>query len=85
VNLVLLPLNCMFRAPDVFGVGVSVAPVADQRLYDTIYQERDIGLPESNQEGHGRGSSINFRGGLHGKLIIHGSGDDGTTGEPNAS
>ena len=30
-------LNCMFRFPDVFSVGVSVAPVPDQRLHDTMH------------------------------------------------
>jgi dipeptidyl-peptidase-4 len=29
-------LNLMFRSPDLFRVGVSVAPVPDQKLYDTI-------------------------------------------------
>ena len=29
-------LNTMFRFPDVYKVGVSVAPVPDQLLYDTI-------------------------------------------------
>jgi dipeptidyl-peptidase-4 len=70
-------LNCMFRFPDVFKVGVSVAPVPDQRLYDTIYQERYMGLPKSNAEGYRIGSPINFAEGLEGRLlIIHGTGDD---------
>jgi dipeptidyl-peptidase-4 len=70
-------LNCMFRFPEVFKVGVSVAPVPDQRLYDTIYQERYMGLPQENAEGYRVGSPINFADGLKGKLlIVHGSGDD---------
>jgi dipeptidyl-peptidase-4 len=70
-------LNAMFRFPDVFRVGVSVAPVPDQRLYDTIYQERYMGLPQDNAEGYRVGSPINFAEGLQGKLlIVHGSGDD---------
>jgi len=70
-------LNCMFRDGDVFKVGVSVAPVPDQRLYDTIYQERYMGVPEQNADGYRRGSSINFADGLKGRLlIVHGSGDD---------
>jgi dipeptidyl-peptidase-4 len=28
-------LNCMFRFPDIYKVGVAVAPVPDQALYDT--------------------------------------------------
>jgi dipeptidyl-peptidase-4 len=70
-------LNCMFRHADVFKVGVSVAPVPDQKLYDTIYQERYMSVPEQNEDGYGRGSSINFADRLKGRLlIVHGSGDD---------
>jgi dipeptidyl-peptidase-4 len=70
-------LNMMFRSPDVYKVGVSVAPVPDQRLYDTIYQERYMGLPQDNADGYRRGSPINFAQDLKGKLlVIHGSGDD---------
>jgi dipeptidyl-peptidase 4 len=70
-------LNAMFRFPDLYKVGVSVAPVPDQRLYDTIYQERYMGLPTDNAEGYRIGSAINFAEGLKGKLlIVHGSGDD---------
>ena len=70
-------LNAMFRFPDVYQVGVSVAPVPDQRLYDTIYQERYMGLPQENVEGYKVGSAINFAEGLQGKLlVVHGSGDD---------
>jgi dipeptidyl-peptidase-4 len=70
-------LNCMFRFPDVFKVGVSVAPVPDQRLYDTIYQERYMGVPEQNAEGYQAGAPINFAQNLKGALlVVHGSGDD---------
>jgi dipeptidyl-peptidase-4 len=70
-------LNCMFRFPEVFKVGVSVAPVPDQTLYDTIYQERYMGIPKDNPEGYRLGSPINFAEGLEGDLlIIHGTGDD---------
>ena len=70
-------LNAMFRFPGVYKVGVSVAPVPDQRLYDTIYQERYMGLPKDNAEGYRIGSPITFADGLTGKLLlVHGSGDD---------
>ena len=70
-------LNAMFRFPDVYKVGVAVAPVPDQRLYDTIYQERYMGVPQQNAEGYRIGSAINFADGLRGNLlIVHGSGDD---------
>jgi dipeptidyl-peptidase-4 len=67
----------MFRFPEIYKVGVSVAPVPDQKLYDTIYQERYMGLPQENADGYKRGSPINFAAGLKGKLlVIHGTGDD---------
>jgi dipeptidyl-peptidase-4 len=70
-------LNLMFRSPDVYKVGMAVAPVPDLRLYDTIYQERYMGLPLQNVEGYRNSSAINFAEGLKGHLlIVHGSGDD---------
>jgi len=70
-------LNLMFRHPEIYKVGMSVSPVPDQRLYDTIYQERFMGLPQDNSDGYKAGSAINFAEGLQGKLLlVHGSGDD---------
>ena len=70
-------LNLIFRSPDLYKVGMAVAPVPDQRLYDTIYQERYMGLPQSNADGYKQASAINFAQGLKGDLlIVHGSGDD---------
>ena len=70
-------LNLMFRSPELFKVGVAVAPVPDQKLYDTIYQERYMGLPDENAAGYLAGSPINYAEGLTGRLlIVHGSGDD---------
>jgi dipeptidyl-peptidase-4 len=70
-------LNLMFRSPDLYKVGMSVAPVPDLRLYDTIYQERYMGLPLENVEGYRNSSAVNFTEGLRGNLLlVHGSGDD---------
>ena len=70
-------LNAMFRFPELYRVGVSIAPVPDQTLYDTIYQERYMGLPSQNEDGYRLGSPISFADGLKGHLLlIHGSGDD---------
>ena len=72
-----MTLNLLFRSPDLYKVGMSVAPVPDQTLYDTIYQERYMGLPKDNAEGYRNGSPITFAEGLKGKLLlVHGSGDD---------
>jgi dipeptidyl-peptidase-4 len=70
-------LNAMFRYPDIYKVGMSVAPVPDQTLYDTIYQERYMGLPQDNIEDFKQGSPITFAADLKGDLlIVHGTGDD---------
>lgn len=70
-------LNCMFRYPAVFHTGIAIAPVSDQRLYDTIYQERYMNTPQNNPEGYRKGSPITYAEGLKGNLLlIHGTGDD---------
>lgn len=70
-------LNSMFRYPDVFHTGIAVAFVADQRTYDTIYQERYMNTPQENPDGYRKGSPINYVSGLKGNLLlIHGTGDD---------
>ena len=72
-----MTLNLMFRSPELYKVGVAGAPVPDQTLYDSIYQERYMGLPGENATGYHDGSPINYANGLRGKLlIIHGTGDD---------
>ncbi len=70
-------LNVMFRYPGVYSTGIAVAPVADESHYDTVYQERYMGLPDLNKQGYHDGSPINFAEGLSGHLlVVHGSGDD---------
>jgi dipeptidyl-peptidase-4 len=72
-----MTLNAMFRYPGLYKAGISVASVPDQRLYDTIYQERYMGLPDDNAEGYAKGSPITFAKDLKGRLlIVHGTGDD---------
>jgi dipeptidyl-peptidase-4 len=70
-------LNALFRYPDVYATGLSVAPVADLHYYDTIYQERYGGLPQDHPEEWKQSSPITFAGHLKGNLmIVHGTGDD---------
>ena len=72
-----MTLNLLFRSPDLYKVGMSVAPVPDQTLYDTIYQERYMGLPQDNAEGYGTARRSPSRRACKGKLLlVHGSGDD---------
>jgi len=70
-------LNLIFKYPEIFKTGVSVAPVTDLHLYDSIYEERYMGLPLENKKAYKNGSAINFVDGLRGNLLlIHGTGDD---------
>ncbi len=72
-----MTLNMLFRYPEQYHVGISVAPVADQLLYDTIYQERYSGLLEEHAEGYKQGSPITHAKNLQGELLlVHGTGDD---------
>jgi dipeptidyl-peptidase-4 len=60
-----------------FKVGVAVAPVTDWTLYDSIYTERYMGLPEDEPEAYERTSILGAAEGLSGKLLlVHGTGDD---------
>ncbi len=72
-----MTLNAILKYPDLYHTAIAVAPVANQRYYDTIYQERYMGLPGDNVEGFRQGSPINFANQLKGNLLlIHGTGDD---------
>jgi dipeptidyl-peptidase-4 len=72
-----MTLNALFRYPEIYQAGVSIAPVPNQLYYDTIYQERYMGLPGDNEEGYRLGSPITFANKLEGELLlIHGTGDD---------
>ncbi len=70
-------LNAMFRYPDIYKVGMAVAPAPDNRYYDTIYTERYMGLPKDNPEDYDNSSAIKQAANLKGDLlIVHGTGDD---------
>ena len=44
-------LNMMFRNSGLYSTGISNAPGADHKRYDTIFQERYMGLPSLNAQG----------------------------------
>ena len=72
-----MSLNAIFKYPDLYKTAIAIAPVPNQRFYDTIYQERYMGLPKDNVDGFLNGSPINFAHQLKGNLLlIHGTGDD---------
>ncbi len=58
-------------------VGFVGAPVTDYRLYDSIYTERYMGLPQENAAGYDQGSVLKAAKDLSGKIMImHGTMDD---------
>lgn len=72
-----MSLNAIFKFPELYQTAISIAPVPDQRYYDTIYQERYMDTPQNNPEGYHNGSPIHFAKQLTGNLlVIHGTGDD---------
>lgn len=72
-----MTLHCMFRHNDIYKTGIAVSFVALQTLYDNIYQERYMGLPNDNLVGYREGSPLTHASKLKGNLfIIHGTGDD---------
>ena len=72
-----MSLHSIFRHGDVFKTAIAVSFVAQQTLYDNIYQERYMGLPNENQFGYKEGSPLTHANKLTGNLmIIHGTADD---------
>ncbi|HVS13077.1 MAG TPA: S9 family peptidase [Thermoanaerobaculia bacterium] len=60
-----------------FKMGIAGAPVTDWRFYDSIYTERYMGRPQTNEEGYDETSVVEAAADLHGKLLlIHGTMDD---------
>lgn len=62
---------------DRFRAGIAGAPVTDWHLYDAIYTERYMGLPQDNPEGYRRSSVVLAAEHLAGELLlVHGEQDD---------
>ena len=67
----------VIRRPDVFHAAVSGAAPHDQRLYDTHWRERFLGLPQQNPEGYDRSFHHDRAASLpRPLLLIHGMADD---------
>ena len=67
----------VLRRPDVFHAAVSGAAPHDQRLYDTHWRERFLGLPQQNPGGYDRASTITEAASLTRPLLLmHGMADD---------
>lgn len=72
-----MTLNLLFKYPEIYKTGMSVAPVSNQLYYDNIYQERYMGLPSENMADFIEGSPITHAKNLQGNLLlVHGTADD---------
>jgi len=72
-----MTLHLMFQHPELYQTGMAVAPEADVRMYDTIYQERYLGLPQQSPEAYRDASGVTYADKLRGNLlVVHGQGDD---------
>jgi len=70
-------LNLLGQYPDIYKTGIAIAAVADQLLYDNVYQERYMGLPQENLADFQNGSPLKYAKNIKGSLLyIHGTGDD---------
>ena len=68
---------CLAKGGEVFKAGISVAPVTNNRYYDSVYSERYMGLPSLNPEGYDDNSPITLAKGIKAKmLLVHGTADD---------
>lgn len=61
-----------------FKYGMSVAPVTDWRLYDSVYTERYMHTPQENEGGynHSKVNNVTSIGQAKRFLLMHGTGDD---------
>jgi dipeptidyl-peptidase-4 len=70
-------LNLMFQYPEEYQTGISIAPVTSSLLYDNIYTERYMGLPQENMDDYKKGAALSYAKNLRGNLLlVHGTGDD---------
>ncbi len=68
-----MTLNLMLRHPEVFKVGVAGGPVVDWSMYEVMYGERYMDMPQENPEGYAESNMLNHVSALNGKLmLIHG-------------
>ncbi len=62
---------CLLRHPDVFHAACASSPVTDFRLYDSIYTERYLWLPQENKSGYDEGSALTHAAKLKGRLMLY--------------
>ncbi len=68
-----MTLNLMLRHPETFKVGVAGGPVVDWSMYEIMYGERYMDMPQENPDGYKNSNMANHISNLEGKLmLIHG-------------
>ncbi|KAJ2856662.1 Dpp4p [Coemansia erecta] len=69
--------RCVERHPDIFRVGMAVAPVTDWRFYDSVYTERYMKTPHDNPDGYSASVVTNTTAFANARFLVqHGTGDD---------
>ncbi len=72
-----ITLMAMSDAESPFRVGIAIAPVTDWLLYNSIYTERFMGLPQEHPAAYEASSALRRATDLKGKLlIVHSTADD---------
>lgn len=73
-----LTLKVLTNPHNPFQFGISVAPVVDWRLYDSIFTERFMMMPNDNRIGYMNSAVQNWPAlsKVHRFMVVHGSGDD---------
>lgn len=68
--------NLLFRYPDIYKVGLASAGVPNQLIYNTIYEERFMGVLPENRDVYLKCNPLTYAKNLQGHLLImHGTGD----------
>lgn len=68
-----MTLTLMCEEAETFKVGVAGGPVVDWQLYEVMYGERYMDMPQENKEGYEKTSILNKVENIKGKtLVIHG-------------
>ena len=72
-----LSLLTASKYPDDYKAVISIAPVADWRLYDNIYSERYMGNPIHNSEGYDNSSVLKYLPNIEASIFLaYGTADD---------
>jgi len=72
-----LTILAMALEPELFKVGVAIAPVTEWNGYDTAYTERYLGMPRDSPDSYGESSALTYADQVHGDLLLmHGTADE---------